>query len=156
MTQDWTINSLSEETGLDRRTIKKILKDTAPNDVDGKNEFYKMVDFVRALVEYHKPDNSSDALEREKVRKTAAEADILEVERARIRNEVIETETVFRVIENRDIAIRRTILTSELSDERKDAILRELQRVTVQDFLEQRDYDQGAPAEIEPELRAAG
>jgi phage terminase Nu1 subunit (DNA packaging protein) len=159
MTADWTVNSLSEETGLDRRTIKKILADTAPVESDGKTDFYKLSDFIKALIEYHKPkgDASEAALVAARTRLTNADADIREVERARIRNEVMETETVFRVIENRDLAIRRTILTTpDLTDERKDAILRSLQQVTLEDFLEQREFDQGAPAESESDLRAAG
>jgi phage terminase Nu1 subunit (DNA packaging protein) len=159
MTSTWTVNSLSEETGIDRRTIKKILANTAPQDVDGKTEFYKLADFIAAMREYDRPkgDGSEAALVREKVRLTAADADIREVERARIRNEVIDVETVLRVIDNRDLSIRRTILTSDLSDDRKDAILRELQKaVTVEDILEQQDFVDGAASEDEPELHAAG
>lgn len=157
MTQDWTVNGLSEETGLDRRTLKKILQQTAPHDVDGKTEFYKLSDFIKALREYDKPKGAASESEllAARTRLTNADADIREVERAKVRNEVIDTATALRVIENRDIAIRRTILTSELSDERKDAILRELQKaVTVADILEQQADDCGPLTEVGADLHA--
>lgn len=157
MTSDWTVNSLSEQTGLDRRTIKKILADTAPCDIDGKTEFYKLSDFVRAVIEYHKPkgDGSEAALLKERTRLTAADADIREVERARIRNEVIEAETVARVWENVCFSIRRTILTAPLPDEQKDSILNELRTLKIEDYLEQREFDEGSPSENAASLHAA-
>src|SRR5437667_261796 len=81
MTQNWSISGLSDEIGMDRRTIKKILSETAPCDIDGKTEFYKLQDFVSALIAYHAGDEGATALEREKVRKTSLEADLLEIEK---------------------------------------------------------------------------
>jgi phage terminase Nu1 subunit (DNA packaging protein) len=149
MTEDWSISRLNEETSLDRRTIKKILADTAPHDVDGKTEFYKLADFIKALVEYHKPkgDGSESALIRERTRLTAADADIREVERARVRNEVMETETVIRVWENICVAIRRTIETSPLPIQQKDSIFNDLRSLKIQDYLEQQGFTEGTYSE---------
>lgn len=63
----WTINRLADETGMDRRTVKKILTegDAAPCDTDGKSDFYTLADFVSALIKYHKPKGSGLALEKE-------------------------------------------------------------------------------------------
>lgn len=145
MTEDWTINRLSDETGLDRRTLKKILQNTAPNDVDGKSEFYKLADFIKALIEYNKPkgEGTQEALIREKVRLTAADADIREVDRAKALNLVLDTETVFRVWENICISIRRTILTSPLPTAQKDSILNELRSLKIEDYTEQQEFEEG-------------
>lgn len=147
MVEKWSISRLNEETGLDRRTIKKILRDVAPFDQDEKTDYYTLADFLAAYRRYYEPKQSGTSLEREQARLTAAKADIAEVERARIRNEVIEVETVFRVWENIIVAIRRTILTSPLPQTQKDSILNELCSLKVEDLLEQRDFDEGPAAE---------
>src|SRR5262245_17520012 len=110
MLEKWSISRLNEETGKDRRTIKKILSATAPAETTDKTEFYLLKDFISALESYCAGEGGN--LEAEQTRLTKAKADIAEVERARIRNEVLETETVFRVWENVALSIRRTILTS--------------------------------------------
>lgn len=147
MTENWSISRLNEETALDRRTIKKILAETAPCDANEKTDFYKLADFIQALIAYHKDQSGASTLEREQARLTSAKADIAEVDRARIRNEVVEVETVFRVIENIFVSIRRTILTCPLPQEQKDAILNELRSLKIEDLVEQREFDQGPAAE---------
>ncbi len=153
MTKNWSISELNEETGMDRRTIKKVLGETAPCDVDGKTEFYKLADFIHALTK--RSDESQTALEEARTRLANTQADIAEVDRARLRNEVLEVETVFRVWENIAISIRRTVLTSALGDLEKDAILHELENLKVQDFMEQREFDKGTAAEISADIPAA-
>jgi phage terminase Nu1 subunit (DNA packaging protein) len=148
MADKWTINRLADETGYDRRTLKKILATTDPCDANETSDLYWLSDFCRALVGYNAPEQSTGDLEAEQTRLTSVKADIAEVERARLRNEVIETQTVFNVWENVGASIRRTILTSPLPPEQKDAILNELRSLKIEDFLEQREFDQGTPAEI--------
>lgn len=147
MTENWTINRLADETGLDRRTIKKILQDYTPTDTDGKSDFYKLADFIEAMRKHDKPEPGEGDLEAEQTRLTAVKADIAEVDRARIRNEVIETQTVFNVVESVFVAIRRTIITSGMDQDRIDACLNELRSLKIEDFLEQSEFDQGTPAE---------
>jgi hypothetical protein len=127
MTEDWSISRLNEETGLDRRTIKKILSDTAPHDVDGKTEFYKLADFIKALQEYSRPkgDGSETALIRERTRLTAADADIREVERALLKGDVIKSDAFITGLQNLFIPLTRAIWTSNLSKAEKTTLINE-------------------------------
>lgn len=146
MAEKWSINALSDECGLDRRTIKKLLTTAEPADWDGENALYWMRDLVEALRE--KQQSEKDELIKQQTRLTEVNADIAEVSRAERRNEVIETETAFRVWENIGLAVRRVILVSELDEQSKDRILTELRSLKVEDFLEQREFDKGTPAEM--------
>lgn len=127
MTQDWTVNGLSEETGIDRRTIKKILQNTAPHDVDGKTEFYKLSDFVKAIREYDKPKGAASESEllAARTRLTNADADIREVERALVKGEVIKTDVFIAGLQNLLIPLTRAIWTSNLSKEEKTTLINE-------------------------------
>ena len=151
MTRDWSINALADETGMDRRTIKKILQDVPPSDIVAENPVYRLKDFIDAIVLRERGGGEGE-LEKERIRKTRAEADILEVERARVRNEVIEVDVALHVIENRDVAIRRIIITSKLSKEEQDSILHELQSINIEALLEQREFDSGIATEVAAEL----
>lgn len=145
MRETWSINRLSNETGKDRRTVKKILQEAEPCEWEGEHPLYHLRDFIAALEQ--KDQDGATALEREKTRLTAKQADREEIALARDRNAVLETETVFRVWEHIATAIRRTVLTSKLTQEEKDQCLNELRTLTINDFLEQREFDQGAVAE---------
>lgn len=149
MLEKWSINRLSEESGKDRRAVKKILSNVEPCGIEvNGTELYFLKDFVAAIENAEEKNEKTADYWQEQTRLTRAKADIAEVERARIRNEVIETETVFRTWENVGVSIRRTILTSNLSQEEKDSILNELQSLKIEDYLEQREFDQGTPTEI--------
>jgi hypothetical protein len=156
MTEDWTINRLSDETGLDRRTIKKILQDTAPHDVDGKSEFYKLADFTKALIEYYKPKGSGSetALITERTRLTAADADIREVERALLKGQVIKTDVFIAGLQNLFIPLVRAIWTSGLTKQEKTALINECNNAcSVKYFLgiaEADRIDTGASSEVAP------
>jgi phage terminase Nu1 subunit (DNA packaging protein) len=154
MAEKWSINRLHDETGMDRRTIKNILRNTDPCDYNESFPLYRLADFIEAIRKRDEPKVAGD-LEAEQTRLTAAKADIAEVERARVRNEVIETSTVFNVWENIAVSIRRTILTSNLSTEEKDSVLNELRNLKVEDFLEQREFDQGVASEVSESVHAS-
>jgi hypothetical protein len=150
MTEDWTINRLSDETGLDRRTLKKILQNTAPNDVDGKSEFYKLADFVKALREYDKPkgEGSEGDLIRERTRLTAADADIREVERALLKGEVIKTDVFIAGLQNLFIPLVRAIWTSNLTKAEKTTLINECNNAcAVKYFLGITEADRTDPTE---------
>jgi hypothetical protein len=150
MPEKWSINRLYTETDYDRRTIKRWLDSAgkAPCDVDGKTEYYTLRDFIEAAVENARPASSDGGENPELTRKTRLQADILEIDLAEKRNEVIPSETAFRVLENILVAFRRRILTSNLPQETKDDFLKELQQeIKIEDFIEQREFDRGTPAE---------
>lgn len=134
----WTINALATETEFERSSIKKWLSSAGkkPVAIEGREEHYRLRDFIDAVVEKEltKREPRSGQLER----KTKLQADILEVELARVRNEVVEAEEVFRVLANRDIAIRRIILTSSLPPADQDQILRDLVNINIDDIMAER------------------
>lgn len=140
--EKWTISRLNFETGIDRRTLKNILSTAKPVAEDGQSKFYHLAQVFAACKAYWQPENEDAGdLVREQARLTKIKADIAVVERARVRNEVIDTETVFRVWENIAVAIRRTVLTSGLSDKEKDHILNELKSFDANSLLEFKDTE---------------
>jgi hypothetical protein len=66
----------------------------------------------------------------ERLRKTREEADKLALENARMRGELVETESVYRHFEAVFVALRQKILACGLLDEEKDELLNELLRLT--------------------------
>lgn len=156
MREKWSISRLSEETLIDRRTIAKVLGNTSPIDSDGKVDWYYLSDFVEALRGHDKKKSGAGDLEAEKTRLTAAQADIAEVERAKRRNEVIEAEAVAKVWENIAVAIRRTILTSALSNAEKDHILSELKSMSLDTILEQQEFDEETGDPVSQSVHAPG
>lgn len=152
----FTVSWLAEHTGIDRRTIPKILRDVKPIDADEKSDYYLLADFIIALRNYDKGKSGKGDLEAEKTRLTAAQADIAEVERAKRRNEVIEAEAVAKVWENIAVAIRRTILTSALSNAEKDHILSELKSMSLDTILEQQEFDEETGDPVSQSVHAPG
>jgi phage terminase Nu1 subunit (DNA packaging protein) len=156
MREKWSISRLSDETLIDRRTIAKILGNTSPMDSDGKTAWYYLSDFIEAMRGHDKSKSASGDLEAEKTRLTAVQADIAEVERAKRRNEVIEAEAVARVWENIAVTVRRTILTSALSNAEKDHILSELKSMSLEAILEQQEFDEEAGDSVPQLLHPTG
>lgn len=148
MSEKYSINRLYTETDFDRRTIKRWLDTSgkAPVDVDGKTEFYTLRDFIDAAIECARPATVDGGENPELTRKTRLQADILEIEKAKLELTVLDTEEIFRVLENRDIALRRVILTSELPDATKDKILNDLRSISIDDILAERNVSAGIAA----------
>ena len=158
MAEKWTINRFADETGYDRRTVKNaVTRAEREPEIDGRFEFYTLRDLVEAMSA--RPaiaEKESSALEEQLARKASRQADLLDIDLAERRNQVLQTETVFHVWENVIVAIRRLILTSKLPNADKDAILNELRTLPIEAFLEQLDFDQGSPAENAESSSAAG
>jgi phage terminase Nu1 subunit (DNA packaging protein) len=147
LVEKWSINRLSDETGKDRRTIKKILAEVRPIDQVSGDDVYSLRDFMDAWLAYESPSGPTRSLEAEKTRLTRAQADIAEVERAERRNQVLPLDAISRTWDNIALSWRRTITTSELSDTEKDSLLAELQSVTVNAYLENADVEELPEAE---------
>jgi hypothetical protein len=150
MTQNWTINGLAEETGMDRRTIKKILSTTAPNDIDGKNEYYKLGDFVQALIAYHS-DGAGGTLEKEKIRKTKLEADYLKIKIGEAEKNLIPVEFVEKAWESQMTSLRQAVMFSAMSEDAKRESLETLMQIPVDEYFsyskEQSDESEAEVAE---------
>lgn len=68
-TKLFTINGLSDETGVDRRTIKKRLAGTEPRKVEGSSKLYALDDLANATADATDNDPLRDQKLREEVRK---------------------------------------------------------------------------------------
>jgi phage terminase Nu1 subunit (DNA packaging protein) len=156
MAKGFTVSWIAEHTGIDRRTIPKILRDVKPFDSNDNSDLYLLADFIEALRAHDKGKSGRGDLEAEKTRLTAVQADIAEVERAKRRNEVIEAEAVVKVWENIAVAIRRTILTSGLSNPEKDHILSELKSMSIDAILEQQEFDEETGESVSKPVRTPG
>lgn len=121
------------------------------------NREWLLVPTLQGLFKYYREQQSEESpLNKKRLEKIQQEIDLGMVDLALRRNEVIEVETVFRVWENVAMAIRRTILMSDLTEKEKDGILKELQSVTAKNYVEQREHDQGVEAEIQRGVPGAG
>ena len=65
----FTINGLSDETGVDRRTIKKRLANTEPRRVDNGQKYYALEDLEAATAQAKEDSPLRDQKLREEVRK---------------------------------------------------------------------------------------
>lgn len=123
----WTMERAAKEFGRDRKTLSKYLTERGERaGDDGRFSTKQIADALYIGVD----------LEKEQARLTARNADIAEVRLARARNEVIDTETVFRIWENIRVAITRTILTCGLTHKEKDHILSELKSFNEKSLVE--------------------
>lgn len=134
-----TINDLSTETGLDRRTIKKLLSDTKPTAGENGAEFFDLRDLVAAL---RGAKDSTNALRTEKIRETRHRANLLELEERKARGEVLDTETVIQVWSGYLHHCRQVIRHSELSEQRKREILDQLKAVPLAEFTSQKPMEE--------------
>lgn len=149
MPEKWSINRLSDETGFDRRSIKKWLEsaDKAPCDVDGKVDYYSLRDFIDAVVHNEMPEGEGG--EDELRRKTALQADLLEIDLAKARDQVLDADEIFLVLANRDLALRRVIETSDVPNEVKDKLLNDLKNISINDILAERQVSEAVSSEGE-------
>lgn len=144
MLEKWSINRLAEESGMDRRTIKKRLELAEPCDFDGEDPLYHLRTFLDALMERDKGEGVT--LEKERTRLLTADADIREIDRAERRHEVVPVDLAFQVVSNMFFSIRRTIETSPLPNEQKDEIFEQMRGLKVEDFLNELKFEEGEDA----------
>jgi phage terminase Nu1 subunit (DNA packaging protein) len=119
----YTVAGFAKVTGCDRHTIQKRLTELSAEPVakskgQGAGKF-SLRDLVKAA------SLSTDADEM-RLRKTTAETEKLELANARARGEMVEVAAVKKLGERVMIAIRQRLLNMPLTDEEKDACLREL------------------------------
>lgn len=114
----WTHEQASYEFNIDRKTLSGRLRQAGIDPgADGK---FTTVQIVRAIY--------SD-LESERIRKTRAEADQVEMENAEKAGKLIDAEDWSRRWAPMFASITRLIRTSELTDDKKDSVLNELGKI---------------------------
>jgi phage terminase Nu1 subunit (DNA packaging protein) len=142
MLEKWSLNRLSHETGMDRRTVKKHLEKAEPCDFNGEDPLYRLADLIAALREREKSDKAD--YEAEKTRLTKAQADQAELDLSVSRKEVVPVAIAFQCVSNMLFAVRRIIEMSELPNDRKDAIFNELQSMKPDDFITEAKFEENA------------
>jgi phage terminase Nu1 subunit (DNA packaging protein) len=141
MLEKWSINRLSEEAGMDRRTIKKRLEQVEPCDFQDGDPVYRLRDFIGALLGHDK-DGASN-LEAEKTRLTKAQADQAELNLSVSRKEVVPVDIAFQVVSNMFFSVRRIVETSGLVVEEKDEIFEQLRGLQATDFVNEVKFEEG-------------
>ena len=87
--QKWTVSGISAETGLDRRTVAKILGPVDPCEKSGRTKKYWLKDFIQAM-----RTGQTGNLEDERIRLTRAQANNEELRLAANRKELIPAQEV--------------------------------------------------------------
>lgn len=127
----FTVAGFAKVTGCDRHTIAKRLAELGADPVgkskrQGAGE-YSLRDLVKAA------SLSTDADE-QRLRKTTAEAERIELANARSRGELVEIAAVKKLGERVMIALRSRVLALPLTDEEKDRCLAELRGLGEMDW----------------------
>lgn len=145
MTKTHSINGLSDLSGLDRRTIKKFLLAKFPGHT---SEDWTLREFTQGLIEFYKP-KATEAEERK--RRTTLQADLLEIEKRRLTQELIETELIGDFMADfiittrtgfmnmpmniaRDLEGKTWIKIYEILDKETRAVLEHLSGMTIEEF----------------------
>ncbi len=135
------VRQLAEAFGLTKVRIQQLAAEgIIPKHDHGKYDFLECVKSYCAYIKTHKRNQydsnseSSGDIEAERLRKTKEEADKLELHNARTRGELVEIAAVKKLGERVMIAIRSKILNFPITDDEKDALLRELMTINKIDW----------------------
>lgn len=131
----YSLSELAKLCALDRATVKKRLEGVEPQPGAKGAKLYTLKQAVPALV------NNDDELDRERLRKTTAEADRLELQLRRDRGEVLPVKEVrdylqdlFKRLQQRTVvqmptAISQQLYKAESAGQINDILQRELGRI---------------------------
>jgi phage terminase Nu1 subunit (DNA packaging protein) len=120
----WTILSAAQEFGLDEKTLNGRIRRSG--ELAGKDGCYSTAQICGAVF---------GDLEQERTRLVKTQADIEELCLAEKRNDLVPVQAAFLVVSNMFFAVRRIILMSELTKEKQDAALKELEGLKPSDFV---------------------
>jgi hypothetical protein len=118
----WTIAQAAAEFNWDKDTLSKAMKRAG---IEGSGGTFSTAEIVKACF---------GDLDGEKLRKLTLEADLLAVELARERAQVLATDEVLRVWSGVVVAMRQVVKGSNLSDTEKHECLRQIRELKVTDF----------------------
>lgn len=117
----YSINALSEELRVDRRTLKKHLAGVAPAKVEGKSKLYRLADVKRVIDGEVGSNLTLTELRieqvRQQTRETKARADLLELERKEKLGDLVPLSEVAAIVNPILLAVRQRLnaMPSELS-----------------------------------------
>jgi phage terminase Nu1 subunit (DNA packaging protein) len=141
MLEKWSLTRLSEETSMDRRTIKKLLEKAEPCDFDGEHPMYRLADLIAAI--RARVDSAESELERAKTRLTEIQADHAALDYAVAQKNFVPVDIIFQVMSNLLLGVRRQIELSEIPNDVKDKIYDELQNLKASDFVKEAKFEEG-------------
>lgn len=156
--QDWSISGLAVELEVDRRTVAKRVKDLKPARSEGKIDYYRMADVVRAIYE---GENASGSLEAEKTRLTKAQADHEELKVAQLKATLIPSELVISTWQTLVVSAKAKLLA--LPTKTAHAVLAANEIIEIEAILKQQVYEalaelavDGLPTDISKRLAESG
>ncbi|SRR6266852_3035394 len=115
----WTIAQASTDFPIDRKTLTKKLRDLEPGE-DGK---YSTKQILSVLF---------DDVQAERIRLYREQADRLEIQNAKARAEQVDVETVYKAYEGVFIALRQSVLASNMTDAEKAECLAKFRHDTTE------------------------
>jgi hypothetical protein len=124
VSKDW----ICSITGLSDRRIRQLSHDGYfPAPIRG---VYQTEETLKGLFRYYRTKQEErSTLTSERLRKTRAEADRVELEVCKARGQVVEIEAVYGWLAPLFVAYRARILSSSLTDPEKDELLADLMRL---------------------------
>jgi phage terminase Nu1 subunit (DNA packaging protein) len=128
---DWTLFRAAQEFGLHRDTLKKRLLavGASPNDAGG---FSTQQICAAVYGDY----------QGEKTRLAKEQADKTALDNAERRRELIRVEDALEIVQRFCYAVRQKFLATKLSDEEKNSVLKEIQRLADCDVSEAPESDE--------------
>lgn len=115
--QEWTINGLSVEFRIDRRTVAKRMEPVRPVRVEGVAKYYAMVDAAPALVDPARRGPRAFEggnvlnLEAERARLAKEQADKTAMENGRLRGDLLPADQVTRAVTGAFARVRARMLS---------------------------------------------
>lgn len=105
--QVWSVNALSTEFKIDRRTVAKRIEGIPHVKEDGRSKFWLIADVAAALLVHDRPSGELRDLEEKKL---AAEADIAEMKAGQMRAELVSVSDVGEQFDRAVAAVRARAL----------------------------------------------
>ncbi len=126
----WPTDRMSKFIDVTPRRLQQLVQEGIVPKGEGRGRYSPIVvnlAYIRYLRDRAtQPEMSNTDFASEKLGKTRAERELLELELAKERKEVIPRESVFRFLENTFVAVKMKITGSHLSDIEKERILNDL------------------------------
>lgn len=116
----WSVESLSIETGLDRRTITRLLADVSPQE--GKK--YRLRDLVAALTA-----RQVDTTKKDRARLVRSQANIAAMEEDQMAGTLVDKEDFLRGLEPLFHEAKRIVMGFAMTNEEKDRLLNALANI---------------------------
>lgn len=107
--QLWSVNGLSVEFKIDRRTVAKRIESVPPAKKDARGNYWRLADVAGLLVQSSErvPGSQAD----DEARKIAAEADIAEMKAGTMRGDLVSAEEVGVELDRAVAAVRARLMT---------------------------------------------